>query len=461
MRGVNPETRTDPLVEMTNIHVAYGEYVVFNGLNWTVRRGENWAVVGPNGSGKSTLLSLITGITCRSTPMRFTFSGRDGARGEHLEIRRRIGVVSPELQLRYRKPVRVRDVVLSGFFDSIGLYRRPDREQEAIADRWLETLGMADRADRLFTRTSYGEKRLALIARAMVKSPELLILDEPCQGLDSANRERVLALMERIGERTETGLIYITHHEEEMIPCIGHILKLEKKRRTVTNADPVPEAPGMTLRKKAADIVRREGKAGEQPRLQRLRLLPEEEDRPFPLRLPAVLFEDVPHPLAQRHDPVVEDPLVRIVDDLRLGRDRGGEIAVQADMLADDTPHLRVADFQQQLRPRLGMVFQGLEAPGLRDIVEERRGPDQIPVQTIRFQMIDDQQGDPADLPGMGHDIVQHPHPGDQPPAFRLGRDLDPLFIHRVLHNRSAAGWQSGFQRHAPDHFPFVPTCGF
>ncbi|MEK7243981.1 MAG: ATP-binding cassette domain-containing protein [Thermodesulfobacteriota bacterium] len=244
MRGVNPETRTDPLVEMTNIHVAYGEYVVFNGLNWTVRRGENWAVVGPNGSGKSTLLSLITGDNLQVYANEVYLFGKRRGEGESIwEIRRRIGVVSPELQLRYRKPVRVRDVVLSGFFDSIGLYRRPDREQEAIADRWLETLGMADRADRLFTRTSYGEKRLALIARAMVKSPELLILDEPCQGLDSANRERVLALMERIGERTETGLIYITHHEEEMIPCIGHILKLEKKRRTVTNADPVPEAP--------------------------------------------------------------------------------------------------------------------------------------------------------------------------------------------------------------------------
>ncbi|MBU4370444.1 MAG: ATP-binding cassette domain-containing protein [Syntrophaceae bacterium] len=159
------------------------------------------------------------------------------------DIRRRIGVVSPELQLRYRKPVRVRDVVLSGFFDSIGLYRRPDREQEAIADRWLGILGMADLADRFFTRTSYGEKRLALIARAMVKSPELLILDEPCQGLDGANREKVLALMQGIGDRTETGLIYITHHEEEMIPCIGHILKPEKKQRMVTDADPVPECP--------------------------------------------------------------------------------------------------------------------------------------------------------------------------------------------------------------------------
>lgn len=242
LRGVNPKMPTDPLVEMRNIHVAYGEYVVFDGLNWTVRQGENWAVVGPNGSGKSTLLSLITGDNLQVYANEVSLFGKRRGEGESIwEIRRRIGVVSPELQLRYRKPVRVREVVLSGFFDSIGLYRRPNHEQEAIADRWLRVLGMADRADRLFTRTSYGEKRLALIARAMVKSPELLILDEPCQGLDGVNRERVLALMEEIGERTKTGLIYITHHEEEMIPCIDHILKLEKKQHTVTNTDPVPD----------------------------------------------------------------------------------------------------------------------------------------------------------------------------------------------------------------------------
>ena len=235
----------EPLVEMTNIHVAYGEQVVLDGLNWRVLRGEHWAVIGPNGSGKSTLISLITGDNLQVYANEVRLFGKRRGGGESIwEIRRRIGVVSPELQLRYRKPVCVREVVLSGFFDSIGLYRRPDRQQEAIADRWLEILGMAEKAGRLFTHLSYGEKRLALIARAMVKSPELLILDEPCQGLDRANREMVLALMERIGEQTTTGLIYITHHQEEMIPCIDHILKLEKKRRPVTTGSPSPERPG-------------------------------------------------------------------------------------------------------------------------------------------------------------------------------------------------------------------------
>jgi molybdate transport system ATP-binding protein len=235
----------EPLVEMRNIHVAFGAYVVFDNLNWTVRRGEHWAVVGPNGSGKSTLLSLITGDNLQVYANEVLLFGKRRGEGESIwDIRRRIGVVSPELQLRYRKPVPVREVVLSGFFDSIGLYRRAEPAQEAVAERWLEILGMADHAERMFTRLSYGEKRLALIARAMVKSPELLILDEPCQGLDRPNRERILALLEGIGEQTATGLIYITHHEEEMIPCIDRILRLEKKHHPVTDAGQLPDNDG-------------------------------------------------------------------------------------------------------------------------------------------------------------------------------------------------------------------------
>ncbi len=234
----------EPLVEMRDIRVAYGRQVVLDGLNWTVRRGEHWAVVGPNGSGKSTLVSLITGDNLQVYANEVRLFGTRRGEGESIwDIRRKIGLVSPELQLRYRKPVCVREVVLSGFFDSIGLYRRPEPGQEAIADRWLEILRMTEKAERLFTHLSYGERRLALIARAMVKAPELLILDEPCQGLDRTNRERVLSLMEKIGAETATGLIYITHHAEEMIPCIDHLLKLEKKGAAVTAGEPASGPP--------------------------------------------------------------------------------------------------------------------------------------------------------------------------------------------------------------------------
>jgi molybdate transport system ATP-binding protein len=218
-----------PLVEMRNVRVAFGDHTVLRDLNWTVRRGESWAVVGPNGSGKTTLLGLITGENLQVYANEVSLFGKKRGEGESVwEIRRRIGFVSPELQFRYRRQVSVREAVLSGFFDSIGLYRKPDPRQEALADRWLESLGLAAMAERPFLRLSYGEKRLALIVRAMVKSPDLLILDEPCQGLDRENRERVLRLMEEIGKRGETALIYVTHHEEEMIPCIGQVLRLER-----------------------------------------------------------------------------------------------------------------------------------------------------------------------------------------------------------------------------------------
>lgn len=221
----------DILIEMKNVHVAYGDVVVLDRLTWSVRRGEKWAVVGPNGSGKTTLLSLITGDNLQVYANEVRFFGHKRGEGESIwEIRRRIGLVSPELQLRYRKSVRVRDVALSGFFDSIGLYRKVTAEQSALADQWLNCVGMSDYAERPFNQLSYGEKRLILIARAMIKSPELLILDEPCQGLDLSNRQMVLALMEEIGRKTSAAMIYVTHQEAEMIPCIQHVLRLGRER---------------------------------------------------------------------------------------------------------------------------------------------------------------------------------------------------------------------------------------
>jgi molybdate transport system ATP-binding protein len=246
------ETPADPLVEMKHVAARYGDLVVFKDLNWTVRRGENWAVVGPNGSGKTTLLGMITGDNLQAYANEVYLFGKKRGEGESIwDIRRRLGVVSPELQLQYRHPVPAREVILSGFFDSIGLYRKATGEQIALADRWLEFLGMTDRADRAFNRLSYGEKRLMLIVRAMVKSPELLILDEPCQGLDRSNREMVLALMQSIGSGGSTGLIYITHHQEELIPCISHVLKLEKVGDKVISRVTGPDSPEENLRQKA------------------------------------------------------------------------------------------------------------------------------------------------------------------------------------------------------------------
>jgi molybdate transport system ATP-binding protein len=229
---------TAPLVVMDDVRVAYGHLVVLQRLNWCVRRGEHWAVVGPNGSGKSTLLGLITGENLQVYANRVRLFGRKRGEGHSLgDIRRRIGVVSPELQLRYRRAVSVKEAVLSGFFDSIGLYRRVDDRQNHLAAQWLACIGLQALADASFLSLSYGQRRLVLLARAMVKCPELLLLDEPCQGLDPANRALVLALMEEIGRRNATTMIYVTHHPEEIIPCIRHVLKLDKRPAPVTSPD--------------------------------------------------------------------------------------------------------------------------------------------------------------------------------------------------------------------------------
>ncbi len=218
-----------PLVEMRGTSVHYGDQTIFRGLNWTMRSGENWLILGPNGAGKTTLLKLIAGDHAQTYANDIRLFGRPRGSGETIwEIKNRIGLVSSEFQIRYRKPISALDTVISGFFDSVGLYRRAEPGQIAAARRWLAVLGMADKAGTPVTHLSYGEQRLILIARSMVKNPELLILDEPCQGLDVANRDRVLTLADRIGGQTATNLLFVTHHPDEAPDCISHVLTFQK-----------------------------------------------------------------------------------------------------------------------------------------------------------------------------------------------------------------------------------------
>src|SRR5512137_1051770 len=217
------------LVEMKGVTVKHDDVTILDGLDWTVRRGENWAVLGPNGSGKTTLLSLITGDNLQGYANEIRLFGMLKGSGESLwDIREKIGVVSSELQVRYRKGIQVRDVVASGLFDSIGLFRRLSPEDRRMVEDWMDLLGILPMAERVFEGLSYGERRMALIARAMVKSPLLLILDEPCQGLDPANRRKMLKLIDRIGAGTGTRIVYVSHYADEIPSCINRILRLER-----------------------------------------------------------------------------------------------------------------------------------------------------------------------------------------------------------------------------------------
>lgn len=228
-----PVAVRQPLIEIRNGSVAYGGVRILTGIDWTMREGENWALLGPNGAGKSTLLSLILGDNPQAYANDIALFGRQRQSGESIwDIKRNIGWVSPEIQIHYQEGITAYQVICSGFFDTIGLYRRCSSSQRHAARRWIGRMGIAGLAAKPFDELSDGQQRMVLLARALVKGPRLLVLDEPCQGLDPAHRRAVLELVDRIGFRTGAGLIYVTHHADEIPRSITHVLRLRKGRIT-------------------------------------------------------------------------------------------------------------------------------------------------------------------------------------------------------------------------------------
>jgi len=216
------------LVEMKHVTVQYDGTTALDTINWTVRAGENWVVSGPNGSGKTTLLNLITADHPQAYANEIYLFGRRRGSGESIwDIKERIGMISAEFHIRYRKPITAFEAVLSGFFDSVGLYRHASRDQKQIAEKWMTVLGIAPKADKIFNQLSYGEQRMVLLARSMVKMPRILILDEPYQGLDRTNRQRLLEAIDVIGRHSGTQIIYVTHYPDEIPACMTHMLQFE------------------------------------------------------------------------------------------------------------------------------------------------------------------------------------------------------------------------------------------
>ncbi len=217
----------DPLVRIQKASIHYQDNTVFEDLDWCIFPGEHWQLTGPNGSGKTCLLNLITGDHPQCYSNDILVFGYQRGNGESIwDIKQHIGYVSTSLQWEYRVSISLENVIISGFYDSIGLYNKATDRQKEIARQWLEQLGLQDRADHPFNKMSYGDQRLLLIARAMVKHPHLLILDEPCLGLDDLNRQLVLALIEKICVGKETTVIYVNHHAEDKIDGINQMLNL-------------------------------------------------------------------------------------------------------------------------------------------------------------------------------------------------------------------------------------------
>ncbi|MEP1446714.1 MAG: molybdate ABC transporter ATP-binding protein ModF [Paraglaciecola sp.] len=222
----HPLDANAPLVRLTNAKVKYAENIVFSGLNWTINAQQHWQVTGPNGSGKTCLLNLITGDhpQCYVNDI-FVFGFQRGSGESIWQIKQYIGYLSNGFHLDYRVNCSLLHVVLSGFYDSIGLYQQATKNQIELAQQWLTIMSLDDHANTPFQELSFGDQRIVLLARAMVKHPALLILDEPCNGLDEINRLKVLALIDLLAREGSTTLLYVNHHKEDAIPSIqNHLL---------------------------------------------------------------------------------------------------------------------------------------------------------------------------------------------------------------------------------------------
>ena len=225
----NDDYNTHEVVKMNNVKIQYGDRVILKDLDWTVHNGERWALSGQNGAGKSTLLSLVCADNPQSYACDITLFDQKRGSGESIwDIKKHIGYVSPEMHRAYNRDMPAIRIVASGLKDSVGLYVKPSAGDYDICRMWMRFFGIEDLAERTFLKLSSGEQRMVLLARAFVKDPELLILDEPLHGLDNYNRRLVKDIIEAFCQRPGKTLIFVTHYQDELPAVIDHSIFLER-----------------------------------------------------------------------------------------------------------------------------------------------------------------------------------------------------------------------------------------
>ncbi len=227
----NQEQHTEKkeLIRFNNVNVGWGDNKVLQGVNWTLVEGEHTLIRGPNGSGKTTLLELITGDNTQVYCNDIWLFGKKRGSGETIwDIKKQLGIVSYKLHVEYKMlgGIDLEAVVLSGFHDSIGLYEQRSPVEQKLAKRWLHLGGFEGRENENFAKLSYGEQRVVLILRAAVKGAPILILDEPCHGLDDEWREKILSLMDVIASKNVSTILHVTHDETEIREFEKHRIEL-------------------------------------------------------------------------------------------------------------------------------------------------------------------------------------------------------------------------------------------
>jgi len=221
------QTLSNPLLILTEGKVQYGDLNIFSGINLTVNQGDHTLLTGANGSGKSTLLNLVTGDHPQCYGNDLKVLGFKRGSGESIwEVKKKIGIVTPGLHRDHRVAGTALHITLSGFFDTIGLYDEPSALQITHSRQWLALVGMHENSSKPYKHLSYGEQRLVLIARALVKQPALLILDEPTQGLDEVNRHRVMFFLEHLSSQHRSTIVMASHRLDERLPLFKQHLAL-------------------------------------------------------------------------------------------------------------------------------------------------------------------------------------------------------------------------------------------
>lgn len=248
---LSPEIeRFEYVISMKHVNVQMKGNPILIDINWEVKQGECWALLGHNGAGKSTLLSMVTADNPQGYTNDLVLFDKKRGSGESIwDIKRRIGYLSPELHLYFirgkgvlssvpgissdAKPystLSCTDVIISGYQDEIGTVTPPTAHQISTAKSWLEMVNLQKLSNTLFVDASLGEQRVILLLRALIKTPALLILDEPCQGMDTDQIQYFKGLLDYICSSKHITMVYVSHHKNEIPDCVKKVLILEKGR---------------------------------------------------------------------------------------------------------------------------------------------------------------------------------------------------------------------------------------
>ena len=230
----NEDFQFETIVEMKNIHLDYGEHIILKNLDWKIEQGEKWLLKGRNGAGKSSLLSLITGDHPQAYSNEIYLFGKRRGSGESIwDIKQKTGYISPELHAYFDKNITCFNAIGSGYSDTIGLFKKLSITQHNNILQWLDFLQLSHVSKKPLHSISAGLQRMILLARALVKNPPLLVLDEPCQELDEKQGVQFVSLIDHICTDSNKTLIYVSHDESNIPTCIEKVLQLEKEEHKI------------------------------------------------------------------------------------------------------------------------------------------------------------------------------------------------------------------------------------